>query len=46
MLQHNINTELIKVHDWLCANKLLLIIDKSNFVLFHPPQKKLPQVFS
>ncbi len=47
MLQHNINIELIKVHDWLCANKLLLNIDKSNFVLFHSLQKKkLPQIFS
>jgi hypothetical protein len=29
------------MHDWLCANKLLLNVDKSNYVIFHPPQKKL-----
>ena len=44
-LQYHINTELIKVHEWLCANKLLLSIEKSNFVLFHPPQKKINSNF-
>ena len=29
------------VNIWLSANKLSLNIDKSNFILFHPPQKKL-----
>ena len=29
------------MHEWLCANKLLLNIEKSNFVLFHPPQRKI-----
>jgi hypothetical protein len=37
----NINIELIKVHTWLCANKLSLNIEKSNFVIFHPPQRKI-----
>lgn len=41
-LETTLNSELVKVHNWLCANKLLLNIDKSNFVIFHPPQKKLP----
>lgn len=41
LLQHNINSELTNVHSWLCSNKLSLNIDKSNFVIFHPPQKKL-----
>ena len=27
--------------EWLCVNKLSLNIDKSNFVLFHPAQKKV-----
>ena len=40
-LQENINYELINIHTWLCANKLSLNIEKSNFILFHPPQKKL-----
>ena len=35
ILQTNINKELsnIGLHDWLCANKLLLNIDKSNYVI-------------
>ena len=41
ILQTNTNKELQKVHEWLCVNKLSLNIDKSNFVLFHPPQKKI-----
>ena len=33
------------VHSWLCANKLSLNTDKSNFIIFHPPQKKIPPNF-
>lgn len=40
-----INTELKHVHNWLCANKLSLNIDKSNFVIFRPPQKKIASNF-
>ena len=40
-LQSNINDELKNVHIWLCANKLSLNIVKSNFVIFHPPQRKI-----
>ena len=43
ILESNLNEELSKVHSWLCANKLSLNINKSNFVLFHPIQKKLPK---
>ena len=35
------NNQLYKVNEWLCANKLSLNIEKSNFVIFHPPQKKI-----
>ena len=35
-----INAELVHVKTWLTANKLSLNIAKSNFVIFHPPQKK------
>ena len=35
------NKELVNVHGWLCANKLSLNIAKSNYVLFHPPQRKI-----
>ena len=37
----NLNRDLISVNQWLCANKLSLNIDKSNFVIFRPPQKKV-----
>ena len=33
--------QLIRVNSWLCANKLSLNIEKSSFVMFHPPQGKL-----
>ena len=31
----------INIHTWLSANKLSLNVEKSNFILFHPPQKRL-----
>ena len=40
-LEAELNIQLKKVHEWLCANKLSLNIDKSNFVIFHPTQKKV-----
>ena len=40
-LEQTINEELKNVSDWLDANKLSLNITKSNFVMFHPPQKRL-----
>ena len=43
MLESLINSELEKILTWLCANKLSLNIDKSNFVIFHPIQRKLPK---
>ena len=45
-LKHNINAELNNVNIWLCSNKLSLNIEKSSFVIFHPPQKKLTSDFS
>ena len=41
LLQSNLNKELSNVDVWLCANKLSLNIEKSNFVMFHPRQKKI-----
>ena len=35
-----INAKLTHVETWLSANKLSLNITKSNFVIFHPTQKK------
>lgn len=43
MLESLINSELEKVLTWLCANKLSLNIDKSNFAILHPIQRKLPK---
>ena len=35
-----VNAELSKVQEWLVANKLTLNAKKSNFVIFHPYQKR------
>ena len=40
-LEMIINVELVHVQTWLSTNKLSLNIDKSNYVFFHPPQKKV-----
>ena len=40
-LETIVNKELSHIPDWLNANKLSLNIKKSNFVIFHPHQKKL-----
>ena len=42
MLESLINYELEKALNWLWANKLSLNIDKSNFVIFRPAQRKSP----
>ena len=42
VLESKVSNELVNIHTWLSANKLSLNIDKSNFVIFHPPQRKLP----
>ena len=40
-VEMTLNNELIKVSEWLIANKLTLNVSKSNFVIFHPPLKKI-----
>ena len=35
-----VNTELIKVVNWLKVNKLSLNVKKTQFILFHTRQKK------
>ena len=40
-LETVINDELLKVVDWLTANKLSLYIKKANYIIFHPYQKRL-----
>ena len=37
----SINSELGKIYDWLCINKLSLNISKTKFMVFHLPQMKL-----
>ena len=40
-LETILNSELVKVSDWLHANKLTLNTKKSNYVIFHPYQKTI-----
>ena len=44
-LQKIMNRELKKVKKWLDANRLALNIDKTNFVVFHPPHIKSQNLF-
>ena len=41
VLETTVNAELNRVYDWLCANMLSLNIQKSNYVIFHPPQRNI-----
>ena len=45
-LTKTISKELSKIKSWLDCNKLALNIDKTNFVLFHSPSKKLPDLIN
>ena len=36
-----VNLEFHKVYEWLTAYKLTLNVEKSNFIIFHPHQKKI-----
>ena len=40
-LENTVNLELIKVYEWLTANKLTVNLKKTNFVIFRPYQKKI-----
>ena len=40
-LEKTVNSELLKVSNWLNANKLTLNAKKSNYVIFRPYQRKL-----
>ena len=37
-----INNELNKLSAWFNKNKLLLNVDKTNFIIFHPPRRIIP----
>ena len=45
ILESKVNNQLQKVYEWLCANKLSLNVDKTNFVIFYPPQRKRTSTF-
>ena len=38
-LETIVNKEISHVYQWLCANKLSLNVEKSNYIIFHPAQK-------
>ena len=40
-LETTVDNELQEVFSWLCANILSLNVEKSNYVIFYPPQKLL-----
>ena len=42
VLESKVNNKLVNIHAWLSASKLSLNIDKSDFVIFYLPQRKLP----
>ena len=41
LLQEHLNKEVENIYYWFCAKRLSLNVDKSNFVIFHAPQKKI-----
>ena len=45
-LESIVNNELSNIHEWLCANRLSLNTDKTNYVLFHTVQKHITDSFS
>ena len=40
---NRLNHELTKIYDWLAVNKLSLNISKTKFMVFHHPNKLIPQ---
>ena len=46
VLETTVNNELQEVFSWLCTNTLSLNIDKSNYVIFCPPQKLVNYSFN
>ena len=42
-LEKGVNSDLKKICEWLTVNRLSLNIQESNYVIIHPPQKKIDQ---
>ena len=40
-IETTVRSELELVHKWFCCNQLSLNVEKSNYVIFHAPQKKI-----
>jgi hypothetical protein len=45
-MEANINSELVNIDNWLCAKKLSLNIEKSNYVIFHASQRTVIEITS
>ena len=40
-IRKNMNKDLIDLFEWLCANRLSLNVNKTEFIIFKPPKKTL-----
>lgn len=45
-LKRKLNEDLKLIYNWLCANRLSLNVDKTEFIVFRPPRKKLDNRFT
>ena len=45
-LKIKLNEDLKLIYTWLCANRLSLNVDKTEFIVFWPPRKKLDHRFT
>ena len=45
-LQKTMNRELRKIRKWLTANRLVLNIEKPNYIIFHSPNRKISEPIS
>jgi hypothetical protein len=40
-MEQVVSNNIVNINSWLKCNKLFLNIDKTNFVIFHPPRRKI-----
>ena len=45
-LKRNMNEDLKLIYIWLCANRLSLNVDKTEFIVFRPPRIKIANRFT